>query len=751
MGIQEMTKEQLISRIETLNKQLTEFKKTEKGFSALFDDSPIGLIITNAQGEILSANKIIQDLLGYTIDMFKAINIIDLYSDPKERDQLLDILARTNHVNSFETKVRHRDGSIKTVLLDSDYIKLDNEKVLLTSVHDITQFKTMLEDLRESEEGYHLLFSNAPVGITVTDFQGDLTVSNQAIQELLGYTAEDLENINAYDFYCDASERLRLLDLSQKFGVVRNFETKFKHKSGKILTVLINTDLIDFKSQHKVLLTSIRDITDLKKVEEELTRERDMISAILDIAASLIFVLDHNGLITIFNHACESTTGYTFAEMEGKQIWELVAVDPAVTRGRVEKLLAGNYPSTHEAVWIAKDGTHRLISWSNTVLLDKTDKVEYIVATGIDITEQRRAEAELKKANQELLSWINDLETRTQQMNQLSEMGEQLQSCQTVEEACAISALYIQRICPTSKGALYLINASKNLAEAYEMWGAPVSTEKTFLPLSCWAIRRGRLHLIDDTHPGLRCKHITGPEAGQYLCIPMLVNGEPLGILHLNYTASETQEQGTVQSKLFNEQKTQLVLTLAEHIALALSNLKLRETLRQQSIRDVLTGLFNRRYMEETLARELERAEREQRSLGIIMLDIDHFKQFNDVSGHDAGDAVLRELGVFLNKSARGGDIVCRYGGEEFVAVLPGATREETRLLAEVLREGVKDLLVYHLGKPLGKCTISLGVSSYPDHGTTREELLKNADTALYQAKNEGRDRVVVSTVAYKR
>ena len=162
--------------------------------------------------------------------------------------------------------------------------------------------------------------------------------------------------------------------------------------------------------------------------------------------------------------------------------------------------------------------------------------------------------------------------------------------------------------------------------------GDPVSTEKVFLPISCWAIRRGRLHLIDDAHPGLRCSHITGPETGQYLCIPMLVNGEPLGILHLNYSVSEAQEQGAVQSKLFGEHKTQLVLTLAEHIALALSNLKLRETLRQQSIRDVLTGLFNRRYMEETLARELDRAEREHRSLGIIMLDIDHFKQFNDVS-----------------------------------------------------------------------------------------------------------------------
>jgi diguanylate cyclase (GGDEF)-like protein len=178
---------------------------------------------------------------------------------------------------------------------------------------------------------------------------------------------------------------------------------------------------------------------------------------------------------------------------------------------------------------------------------------------------------------------------------------------------------------------------------------------------------------------------------------------------------------------------------------MALSNLKLREALRQQSIRDSLTGLFNRRYMEETLEREIRRAEREKKPVGIIMFDIDHFKNFNDLSGHDGGDAMLRELGAYLSKSMRGGDIVCRYGGEEFVAVLPGASLEETRKRAEDLRQGVKEMPVYHLGKPLGRCTISLGVSAFPDHGLNSEIILKGADSALYRAKNEGRDKVVVN------
>ena len=183
---------------------------------------------------------------------------------------------------------------------------------------------------------------------------------------------------------------------------------------------------------------------------------------------------------------------------------------------------------------------------------------------------------------------------------------------------------------------------------------------------------------------------------------------------------------------------------VAEHIALALSNLKLKETLRQQSIRDALTGLYNRRYMEETLERELNRAAREDKPVGVMMFDIDHFKRFNDLEGHDAGDALLRELGAYLNRTIRGSDIVCRYGGEEFLVVLPGASKENSRLRAEEIRNGVKELLVYHLGKALAKCTISIGVAVYPEHERSAERLLKAADNALYRAKNEGRDRVVV-------
>lgn len=186
-----------------------------------------------------------------------------------------------------------------------------------------------------------------------------------------------------------------------------------------------------------------------------------------------------------------------------------------------------------------------------------------------------------------------------------------------------------------------------------------------------------------------------------------------------------------------------MVKTLAEHLALALASLNLRETLRTQSIRDPLTGLFNRRYLEETLERELPRMIRKKASLGVMMADVDHFKRLNDTFGHEAGDAVLRELAQIFRKQLRAEDIACRYGGEEFTLILPEAQIEKVRDRAEQLRQAVEAAEFHFHGQSFGPVTVSIGIASYPKHGATGETLLRAADRALYRAKEEGRNRVI--------
>jgi diguanylate cyclase (GGDEF)-like protein len=226
--------------------------------------------------------------------------------------------------------------------------------------------------------------------------------------------------------------------------------------------------------------------------------------------------------------------------------------------------------------------------------------------------------------------------------------------------------------------------------------------------------------------------------------MPLTVQGQAYGLLHWRASRPLGAAPGAeMPGHWFSEVKQQLAQTVSDNLTLALTSLQLRETLRQQSIRDPVTGLFNRRYMEETLEREIWRAARSQGPVSIIMLDIDHFKQFNDTFGHEAGDVVLREIGACLRAQIRAEDIACRYGGEEFTLIMPAASIEVARHRAEHILDQVKRLAVHHHGHALGQITASLGVAMYPEHGETGEAVLAAADAALYRAKHAGRDRVL--------
>jgi diguanylate cyclase (GGDEF)-like protein len=189
-----------------------------------------------------------------------------------------------------------------------------------------------------------------------------------------------------------------------------------------------------------------------------------------------------------------------------------------------------------------------------------------------------------------------------------------------------------------------------------------------------------------------------------------------------------------------------LAVMMGRHVTMTLANLHLREQLYNQSIRDPLTNLFNRRYMNETLEREIRKAGRHQQPVGVVMLDVDHFKEFNDAYGHDAGDVVLQKVAVFLQHYIRAEDIACRYGGEEFTLILPGASVENTYKRAEELRYGLETLQVFYDGQPLGNITISAGIACFPDHGNSVASLLGMADHALYEAKRSGRNRVLIAS-----
>jgi len=276
-------------------------------------------------------------------------------------------------------------------------------------------------------------------------------------------------------------------------------------------------------------------------------------------------------------------------------------------------------------------------------------------------------------------------------------------------------------------------------------WGKADVGERVFAPDDCWALRRGQPQSFRRGEKTAPCRHIDPTSVSDSLCVPFMAQGEALGIVSLQMRANREQVEPAPRSS--GEAERRLAAVLAEQVALALGNLKLRESLRNQSICDPLTGLFNRRYMEESLEREFSRANRNKTSLAIIMMDLDYFKRFNDTFGHQAGDALLRTLGELLKRNTRGQDIACRYGGEEFAIVLSDSNLDGALRRAEILRQQVKQLSVEYAGQLLGAVSISMGVALFPDHGATMSDVLRASDQALYCAKREGRDRVSVWSV----
>jgi diguanylate cyclase (GGDEF)-like protein/PAS domain S-box-containing protein len=348
-----------------------------------------------------------------------------------------------------------------------------------------------------------------------------------------------------------------------------------------------------------------------------------------------------------------------------------------------------------------------------------------------EMLEKDQARKELDKQNDRML---HELSERSQRATLLTKMGEHLQSCLTRDEVFAAALGFAPKIF-LHGGAIALLNPERNLAEVIGSWANCELPRKAFEPNTCWALRTGHQHLViagDTTAP---CAHAAGVKH-TYLCVPVLAQGEPLGIMHF---------QATDESPSLGEAELSFKTTFTGQVGLSIANINLRDALRKQSIRDTLTGLYNRRYLEETLEREIRRAARAEQPLGILMLDLDHFKTFNDTYGHHAGDTVLREAASLLCNSVRAEDTVCRFGGEEFVVILPTANVEGAKNRAESIRSRLRELTVLHQGQSLGMITVSVGLSAFPMNGMSSRELLTAADAALYRAKREGRDRVVVA------
>lgn len=486
----------------------------------------------------------------------------------------------------------------------------------------------------------------------------------------------------------------------------------------------------------------LRELLRRKRTETDLAEKTAYLNALIENSPLGIVVLDAERRVRLCNPAFLGLFQLPLQEVGGAPIELLLGTmgTPEETAGLVRGITSGEMLEVTRRLR-RKDGTEIDVE-IHAVSLRVQGKAVGTLGLCQDITERKRAQAALQEANDRLALLLRETEQRAHETSQLSDLGELLLSCQTAQEAYDIVAKVMLKLFPAQSGALCVINSSRNLVEAVAVWGSSLTTDRAFTPDDCWALRRGRVHVMGDGSSAPRCAHMQSPVSSLTMCIPMVAQGETVGVLHLEDAALLPGREAAAAPPL--PERIRPATTIAEQVSLSLANLRLREALRNQSIRDPLTSLFNRRYLDDSLQREVGRAMRKGRPLAILMLDIDHFKRFNDTFGHEAGDMLLRHLGSFLQSYVRADDLAFRYGGEEFVIILPEATLDAARQRAEQLVKDFKRLDVQFHGTTLGPLTVSVGLAAFPDHGATAEAVLRAADQALYRAKAEGRDRVVV-------
>jgi diguanylate cyclase (GGDEF)-like protein/PAS domain S-box-containing protein len=450
-----------------------------------------------------------------------------------------------------------------------------------------------------------------------------------------------------------------------------------------------------------------------------------------------ILILDADtGKITDANPFLEVLLGYTRSELIGRALWEIGPFkDVSASRNAFRELQRNEYIRYEDLPLETKDHERRNVEFvSNLYLVDGARVIQCNVR---DVTSRKRAEEIALHDKEELVHRVRELRRKDSDMKVLNRMTELLQMCSAEDEIYRVVSLMADELFPGMNGFLAIMSGEERL-ETVAHWGAEPPQQSAFALEDCWAMRRGQPHEVRDPEGSLLCRHFVLRSDRGYLCVPLMVQGETLGVLSLTGHSSGKGESPSSQKAL--------AVTVGEDIKLSLFNLRLREKLREQATRDPLTGLYNRRYLEESLARELHRTNREGAPLCVAMLDVDYLKKFNDTFGHEAGDRVLRELGRVLSEKLRKSDISCRFGGEEFVLVLPGSSLEDAQHRVEQIRLLVKGLQVRHEDQILGRLTVSAGLAASPDHGSTPAELLSAADEALYSAKQAGRDRVLPFT-----
>jgi len=708
--------------------------------SHFLDSANDSIIAYDLAGRIIYANSATCRERGYSREEILQKHIWDLI--PRDLADLTRDRFRMIEENGelvFETTHSRKDGSAFLSDGRCSLVEIRGEKFIIAVYRNISERKQIEQALQENEKRYEALFEFNPDPAYVMDRERKFVRVNHAACRLTGYTRAELigssyEKLIRKEYLNEGDTLSRKILAGQQL----EYEIGISRKDGEQRNLKVINTALELDGKTTGIYGVAKDITESKRMELALKESEEKYRTLVESSNDIIFSVDTHGIVTYVSPAVERLSKFTQEALLGKPFQKLVHPDDMdMLKARMEKISRGDASS-----WELRINNGNDYRFTRTFVRPIVKGGVLMGMTGVlvDITERKAQEEALMKAYEQQAVWIRDLEQRNREITLMAEMGEQLQSCISADEIYKLAVQYLGKMLPDESGILFILNESIAIYESVASWRGPLYSDLIFAPDDCWSLRRGRPHIVDSESNPVICRHISQARLCCYLEVPLMAQGKAIGLLFIQGDQRREDSGGIY----FSEQKQIIAGTVARQLAMAIANMKLQEALKYQATRDPLTGLFNRRYMEQALEKELHLANRHQATFGVMIIDLDHFKNFNDIFGHDAGDSVLRDIALFLQKNVRTEDIVCRYGGEEFFIILPHATLEITRNRAEMLRQGVQNIYMQQNGRGLGPVTISLGVAIYPEHGSTADDLSRVADLALYHAKKSGRNCTIV-------